>query len=233
MCGRFTLRTPLTQLAKQFQFDLDAALVDTGPRYNIAPTQDIAAVRVREPGGRRELALLHWGLIPSWAKDTKIAGSTINARSETIAEKPAFRSAFKRRRCLVLMDGFYEWKRVGKTKQPYLYEIDGGKPFALAGLWETWHGAKGSEGPPLESCSLITTEPNKLAAEVHDRMPVILDAVDYAQWLDPAVQDRETLEKLLVPFDAGRMTARPVSTYVSNARNQGPQCVEPVKPDLF
>jgi len=176
MCGRFTLRTPLTVLAEQFQFDLEGA-TQLSLHYNTA------AVKLVE--GDRKLTLLRWGLIPSWAKDTKIACSTINARADTVATKPAFRAAYKRRRCLVLADGYYEWLRVGKTKQPYLYEVDGGKPFALAGLWEQWWGSGDKDGPPLETCSLITTDANKLIQEIHDRMPVILDPVDYDAWLNP------------------------------------------------
>jgi len=219
MCGRFTLRVTLSVLATQFQFDMDSASQLT-PRYNIAPTQDVAAVRLVD--GKRQLAMLRWGLIPSWAKDTKIAAGTINARADTIATKPAFRTAYKRRRCLVLADGYYEWLRVGKSKQPYLYEVDGGKPFALAGLWEQWWGTGDKEAPPLETCSLITTDANKLAQEVHDRMPVIVDPVDYDAWLNPESGD---VAYLLAPFEADRMTTRPVSTYVNNARNQGPECV--------
>ena len=219
MCGHFTLRTPLTVLAQQFQFDLDNA-TQLSPRYNIAPTQDVAAVRLVD--GKRQLAMFRWGLIPSWAKDTKIASSTINARADTVATKPAFRSAYKRRRCLVLTDGYYEWLRVGKVKQPYLYEVDGGKPFALAGLWESWRGIGDKDSTPLETCSLITTDANKLARKVHDRMPVILNPVDYDAWLNPEIED---VAYMLAPCDADRMTVRPVSTYVNNARNQGPECV--------
>ena len=225
MCGRYTLRTPLTVLARHFQFELGESLPDFGPLFNIAPTTDVAAVR-SGADGRRELAFLHWGLVPSWAKDAKLAYSTINARADTVATKPAFRAAFKKRRCLVLADGFYEWLRQGKTKLPYLYEVDGGQPFALAGLWESWRGPDGGTGPPLESCSLITTEANELCGEIHDRMPVILDSADYDRWLDPQVQDSVELAALLTPFPSERMTARPVSTFVNNVRNQGPQCVE-------
>jgi putative SOS response-associated peptidase YedK len=227
MCGRYTLRTPLSVLARQFEFGLSAPLPDFGPLFNIAPTTDVAAVRTSE-SGTRELAFLHWGLIPSWAKDSKLAYSTINARADSVATKPAFRAAFKKRRCLVLSDGYYEWLRQGKTKLPYLYEVDGGQPFALAGVWESWRGPEGGAGPPLESCSLITTEANALAGEIHDRMPVILDQADYDRWLNPQIHDPVELQPLLAPFPAERMTARPVSTFVNNVRNQGPKCVEPV-----
>lgn len=217
MCGRFTLRTPLTVLVDQFHFDIGNAQLAL--RYNIAPTQDVAAVRLVD--GNRQLALLRWGLIPSWAKDTKIGGSTINARADTVATKPAFRAAFKRRRCLVLADGYYEWLKVGKSKQPYLYEVDGGKPFAIAGLWESWWGTAGPDTPAVESCTILTTEANELARKVHDRMPVILDEGDYDAWLEPASGD---VAHLLTPLSAERMAARPVSTYVNNARNEGPEC---------
>jgi putative SOS response-associated peptidase YedK len=217
MCGRFNLRKPMTVLAEQFLFDLGPLAGQAfRPRYNVAPTQSIPAVRL-DLGGKRELAMLHWGLIPSWAKDRKIAYSTINARGDTVATKPAFRSAYKKRRCLILADGYYEWQKEGKAKLPWLYEVDGGKPFAFAGLWESWQ-PPGSDA--LESCTIITTDANELASQVHNRMPVILDAEDYDAWL--------VGEQIpLVPFPPERMSATPVSTFVNNARNEGPECVEP------
>jgi putative SOS response-associated peptidase YedK len=242
MCGRYTLRTPLSVLAGQFEFEfLDQpdflAQSALGPRFNIAPTQDVAAVRVVEPGGPRQLALLHWGLIPSWAKDTKIASGTINARGDTVATKPAFRAAFKRRRCLILADGYYEWLRSGKAKLPHLYEIDGGQPFAMAGLWESWQGKHDSrtssqsdtetDQSPLESCTIITTEANPLASQIHDRMPVILHPADCAAWLDPANQDVAELSRLITPYEGSDLAVRPVSTYVNNSRNKGDKCIEP------
>jgi putative SOS response-associated peptidase YedK len=147
--------------------------------------------------------------------------------SVTVATKPAFRSAFKKRRCLVLADGYYEWHMEVKKKQPFLFEVDGGKPFALAGLLEWWGGPEGSKDSPLESCSLITTDANELVAEVHDRMAVILDPAKYVTWLDPANDDRDKLQSMLDQFPAGRMTARPVSTYVRNARHEGLECLGP------
>jgi len=226
MCGRFTLRTPLTVLSQQFLFDLGPAaeVADVRPRYNIAPTQTIAAVRRTGSASPRTLAWLHWGLIPSWAKDAKMAASMINARSETAAEKPAFRSAFARRRCLVLCDGFFEWKKVGREKQPYYYRMQDERPFALAGLWESWRGPAGSEGPPLESATILTSTANELCCELHDRMPVILEACDYDSWLDPAAA-KEDLLALLAPFSADAMKSEPVSRRVNNARNDDPQCV--------
>ena len=218
MCGRFTLRTPLPVLARQFEFGLGNAQLSL--RYNVAPSQDVATVRLAD--GKRQLALLRWGLIPSWAKDAKIGYSTINARSDTVATKPAFRSAYKSRRCLVLADGYYEWLRVGKTKQPYLYEVNGGKPFAFAGLWESWRGSAAPNTPAVESCTILTTDPNELARKVHDRMPVILEPSDYSVWLNPDTSD---VGYLLAPFAADAMTAKPVSTFVNNARNEGPECI--------
>jgi putative SOS response-associated peptidase YedK len=225
MCGRYTLRTPLNVLLSQFAAERQMRL-DFRPRYNIAPTQSVLSVRQPEQGAKRELVALRWGLIPVWAKDAKIGYSTINARADTVAEKPVFRSAFKKRRCLVLADGYFEWLKEGKDKQPFLYEIDGGKPFAFAGLWEWWPGPKGSEQEPIESCSLITTDANKLASKVHDRMPVILNADDYDTWLDPTIDDRAKLERLLVPFPVKGMTARPVNKIVGNVKNQGPKCID-------
>jgi putative SOS response-associated peptidase YedK len=228
MCGRYTLRTKLNLLLDQFAAEL-AGEINYRPRYNIAPTQSVLAVRQPEQGAKRELVELRWGLIPVWAKDTKIAYSTINARGDTVAEKPAFRSAFKKRRCLILADGYYEWLREGKAKLPQLYEIDGGKLFAFAGLWEYWPGPKDGKPQPIESCTIITTDANKLAANVHDRMPVILHPDDYDLWLDPANDDRAKLEKLIKPFPVKPMSVRPVSTYVNNVKNQGAECVAPAE----
>lgn len=219
MCGRFTLRTKLNVLLDQFAAELGETKTFDA-RYNIAPTQEVLAIR--HP---RQLVALRWGLIPSWAKDAKIASSTINARGDTVADKPAFRSAFKKRRCLVLADGYYEWLKDGKAKLPHLYEMDDGRPFALAGLWERWGGPDGNT--PVETCSLITTDANELAAKVHDRMPVILPPDEYDLWLDPEFQDRDKLLSMLRPFPADEMTVRPVSTFVNNARNQGEACVAP------
>ena len=226
MCGRYTLRTPLNVLLSQFGAELQIPL-DFRPRYNIAPTQTVLAVRQPEQGAKRELVALRWGLIPIWAKDTKIGYSTINARGDTVAEKPAFRAAFKKRRCLVLADGYFEWLKEGKEKQPFLYEIDGGQPFAFAGLWEYWPGPKDAKGKEIESCTIVTTDANKLASKVHDRTPVILKPDDYATWLDPSIDDRKALERLLVPFPVKRMTAWPVNKMVGNVKNKGPECIGP------
>jgi putative SOS response-associated peptidase YedK len=214
MCGRFTLRTPMTVLIRQFQIDLGADQ-QLPLRFNVAPTQDIPVVRYTDDG--RELTLMRWGLIPSWSKDPKSGPLLINARSETAAEKPAFRSAFKTRRCLIPADGFYEWKKAGNKKQPYYFRLTDGQPFAFAGLWEKWQ--------VIESCTILTTEANELAAQMHDRMPVILSPNDYAEWLDPLAKEPG---KLLTPFPASEMSAIPVNPIVNNARNEGPACIEPM-----
>jgi putative SOS response-associated peptidase YedK len=225
MCGRFTLRTPMTLLAQRFLFDLQTAQERAAawneaagiaqdesyllqPRYNVAPTQQIAAVRVEPDQPGRQFAWLRWGLIPSWAKDAKIASSLINARSETAAEKPAFRSAFKSRRCLVLVDGYYEWITEGKKKIPIYYRRRDEQPFAFAGLWETWRGPDGNFPLPWQTGTILTTSANELAASVHDRMPVILNPADHDRWLDPATQ-QEALLSLLRPFPSDELQASP------------------------
>lgn len=235
MCARYTLRTPLSVLMQQFLFELGdfPPAFTLAPRYNIAPMQTVAAVRRMEPARPRQLALLHFGLIPSWAKEAKIAASMINARGETVAEKPAFRAAFTRRRCLVLADGYFEWKAVGKQKQPLYFRRRDERPFAFAGLWEQWRGPdREANQPPLESCTIITTTANELAAEVHDRMPVILDEADYDLWLDPSMTDKERLVPRLTPFPADEMKFEPVNRRVNNVRNDDAECVS-VVPMLF
>lgn len=221
MCGRFTLVTPEQDLAVQFNLP---EIPDLKPRYNIAPTQLVAAVRVPGPVADRELVMLHWGLIPFWAKDPGLGARLINARSETVADKPAFRAAFRRRRCLVPADGFYEWQRQN-GKQPYFIRLRSGRPFAFAGLWERW---KDSEGSVIESCTLLTTRPNELVRPLHNRMPVILDPHTYALWLDPEAQDVDVLRRLLAPYPSGEMDAYPVSRYVNSPRNEGPDCIVPL-----
>ena len=220
MCGRFTLRTPMNRLLEHFQVQTDLQLP---LRFNVAPTQPIAAVRQEAEGPGRELVLLRWGLVPSWSKSPTQGARMINARAESVAERPAFRAAFKRRRCLVAADGYYEWQKVGQRKQPYYIHFRDERPFAFAGLWERWQGA--GEGV-LESCTIITTDANPLTREIHDRMPVILDPADYALWLDPQVQDRQQLEPLLESYDGDAMVAEPVSTHVNNVRNDDPECIQ-------
>lgn len=221
MCGRFTLVTPAKELAEQFRL---IEVPSLSPRYNIAPTQPVAAVRQLPGNGARKLSLLHWGLVPFWAKEPGIGSRMINARSETAAEKPAFRAAFRRRRCLVLADGFYEWQRLERGKQPFYIRLRDGKPFAFAGLWEHW---KGPDETTIDSCTLLTTEPNDLIRPVHNRMPVILAPEDYDLWLDPGVQEPELLRPLLRAYPSENMHAYPISTWVNNPRNDDPRCIEP------
>lgn len=223
MCGRFNLRTPTHQLVEIFDLVRVPDAADLAPRYNIAPTQPVAAIRQTDLG--RELALLRWGLIPPWADDPKIGNRMINARAETVATKPAFRSAFRERRCLIPADGFYEWKRLdSRRKQPYCIATDDGSPLALAGLWERWRRG----GESIESCTILTTEANELLAEMHDRMPVVLPRDAWDRWLDPDGRDVDELQSLLVPFPAVQMRAWPVSPLVNNPRHEEPGCIEPL-----
>jgi putative SOS response-associated peptidase YedK len=224
MCGRFTLAASPTELAALFDLD-GASLPALAPRYNIAPTQSIAAVRAAPADGRRELVLLRWGFIPAWAKDPSGGAPLINARSETAADKPTFRAAFRRRRCLVPADGFFEWHTENGKKQPYYFTLADGAPFAIAGLWERWQAPTGDV---VESCTLLTTEANDLVRPLHDRMPVILAPADYPLWLDPEVNDPGPPASLLVPFQASAMAGRPVSPRVNAVRNDDPGCVEPI-----
>ncbi|MFV1965068.1 MAG: SOS response-associated peptidase [Pirellulaceae bacterium] len=228
MCGRFTLRTPASVLIEQFGLDGSPQLK---LRFNIAPTQLVAAIRVLPGESKRHVAMLRWGLVPSWAKDPAMGHRMINARAETAAEKPSFRSAFRRRRCLVLADGYYEWKKVGSRKQPYYFRLSEGRAFAFAGLWEVWREGEASDDA-LETCTIMTTEPNELGRPIHDRMPVIIDPENYDEWMDPRMQDRERIEPLLRPYDANQMTAEPVSTYVNNVRNDDAKCIE-IQRELF
>ncbi len=222
MCGRFTLTDPDANLAVQFNL---SGIPDLQPRYNIAPTQPVAAVRVVAEGTIREMVMLHWGLIPFWAKDPKIGSRMINARSETAAEKPAFRTAFRQRRCLVVADGFYEWQKTNGTKQPFYIRLRDARPFAFAGLWEHW---KGPDDRVIESCTLLTTQPNDLLRQVHNRMPVILKPKDYDLWLDPQIQKAELLQPLLLPYPPEEMDAYAVSRYVNSPDNDTAKCIEPL-----
>jgi putative SOS response-associated peptidase YedK len=223
MCGRFTLTTPAQTLA--VQFDL-AEVPDLEPRYNIAPTQPVAAVRAGYESKERELVFMHWGLIPFWAKDSSIGARMINARSETAAEKSSFRTAFRRRRCLVLADGFYEWQKLDGTKQPVYVSLQPREAFAFAGLWDRWEGP---ENGVIESCTLLTCEPNELLRPIHNRMPVILNPEDYELWLDRGVQETERLQTLLGPYASAGMRTYVVSRYVNSPRNDGPECIVPIE----
>ena len=217
MCGRYTLIADLGDLAQRFEFDGSDFSYDPG--YNIAPTESVLTVRNVEG---REAAFMRWGLIPFWAKDPKIGARMINARAETVAEKPAFRNALKRRRCLVLADGYYEWQKTPVGKRPYRIILKSGEPFAMAGLWETW---KDPQGNVVPSCTIITTEANDFLEPIHNRMPVILPRDAEGVWLDPDVKDSASLTSILAPYSDGALDAYEISTLVNYARNNGPEVI--------
>lgn len=267
MCGRFTLTIPADEIAEYFRIlegGMAAAGGHLGPRYNIAPTQPVACVRQVHPrheghadpspdrsgnsapraASGRELVEMRWGLIPYWAKDSAIGNRLINARSESVAEKPAYKEAFLQRRCLVVADGFYEWKRLQGGKQPYFIHMKDRRPFAFAGLWERWRpresqleqlAAPGKPRVPVtdegrvESCAFLTIGPNDVLRGIHDRMPVILPRRHWDTWLDPDVGDADELGSLLLPYPAEEMDAYPVSTHVNKPANDDPACREPLK----
>ena len=221
MCGRFTLTSDQDSFGDRFSFTgFDLGWV---PSFNIAPTQEV--LTVTNDGSENHPELMRWGLVPSWAKDPKIGNRMINARSETLTEKPSFRTAFERRRCLIPADGFYEWKREGKAKKPMLITANPGGLFAFAGLWETW---KQPDDSWLLTCAIITTSANEFMKSIHDRMPVILPRESEALWLDPEEQDTAMLSELLLPYDSDRMEAYEVSTLVNSPRNNFPEVIEPV-----
>lgn len=219
MCGRFTLRSSMSDVAKVFAVAHEG---EVAPLFNIAPTQNVMAVRAAADGPR-ELCSLRWGLVPSWADDLSVGNRMINARAESVATKPAFRRAFKTRRCLIVADGFYEWQKAGRQKQPHYIRLKSDRPFGFAGLWETW--AKGDA--PVETCCVITTTANELVAPIHDRMPVIVPPDAYEQWLRLDVQDVDLLQSLLRPYPAAEMTAYPVGTRVNNPTYSAADCIEP------
>ena len=219
MCGRYSLTSNLDDLQGRFNFE--ARDLVFRPRYNVAPSQGVLAV-VNDGGNRAEF--MRWGLIPFWAKDHKIGYRMINAVGETVATKPAFRAAFKKRRCLVLADGFYEWKKVAGGKLPMYISSRSREPFAMAGLWENW---KDLSGAMVHSCTIITTTPNSLIEPIHNRMPVILPQSAESTWLDTGVEDADTLAPLLVPYPADGMEAYVVSTLVNSPKNDVPECLQP------
>lgn len=221
MCGRFSLAANPEELARQFAFDWGD--LDFVPNFNAAPTQDVLAVVDRD--GRRMAQYMRWGLIPHWARDASFGSRLINARAETVAEKPSFRQAFRRRRCLILADGFYEWQRVGRRKRPMRIVMQSGLPFALAGLWEVW---KDPEGQLIKSCTIITTEANPLLRPIHDRMPVILPQTRAALWLDSDIQDSGLLRDCLQPLASEQMATYEVAPLVNSPANNGPALIVPV-----
>lgn len=218
MCGRYTLRTPVETLAEEF--GITGSLPEIPASFNIAPTQEVAAVL--EEDENRKLEMLRWGLIPSWADDPAVGNKMINARSETAAEKPSFRTAFRKRRCLILADGFYEWQKSNGGKQPYYIRMEDESPFALAGLWEVWD----KHGEEIRSCTILTTDANEKVGEVHHRMPVILPSETYDLWLDPDMRETEPLLDLLRPYPEDVMEAYPVSRFVNSPSNDDERCVE-------
>jgi putative SOS response-associated peptidase YedK len=224
MCGRYRL-SRRKQIIEE-HFDALSGEEDWSPRYNVAPTQPIPVIRQHPKEPVRELSLMRWGLIPSWAKDSSAAARMINARSETASTKSAFRDALKSRRCLIPADGFYEWKRNGKTRQPYCFEVNEGKLFAFAGIWDRW---KDPSGQWVKSCSILTTTPNAAISPVHDRMPVILDPDSHDLWLDPGMRNAAATSELLKPYDGRLMRCSPVSARVNCVANDDEECCAPVE----
>ena len=216
MCARYSLTRPEGAIAELFGVAEAPTLI---ARWNVAPTQTVPVV-VEGPPGVRRLELRRWGLVPSWASDPAIGVRMINARAETVASKPSFRSAFRARRCLVPADGFYEWRAVGKARHAMRFSLEGGGLFAFAGIWERW----GRDESAMETVAILTTTPNDVVAAVHDRMPVILPPAAYGTWLAPAGVDAALLGALLCPYTASAMTATPLSSYVNNSRHEGPDC---------
>jgi putative SOS response-associated peptidase YedK len=224
MCGRYRL-SRRKQLVEEY-FDAAEWQEDWSPRYNIAPTQPVPVIRQNPKEPLRQLGLMKWGLIPSWAHDPSAAAKMINARSETAATKPAFRDPLKHRRCLIPADGFYEWMRTGKAKQPYCFEVNEGELFAFAGLWDRW---KDPSGNWVKTCSILTSTPNAVTSPVHDRMPVILDPESYDLWLDPGMTKVEAVSDLLRPCDARLMRCYPISTRINHGANDDEECSRPVE----
>jgi len=222
MCGRFALSAPVDTVLRHFHVREE---VDLQPRYNIAPGQQVSVVRSGIAGS--ELAMLRWGLIPFWARDARIGYRLINARAETLEEKPSFRSSFKKNRCLIPANGFYEWQEIPgrKTRLPYFIRLHEGGLFAMAGLWSTWHDK--TTGEVIESCTIITTEPNIPLAEIHNRMPVILRPDQYGPWLKKQT-DTDTLKKMFKPFDAKKLTFHPVSGLCNSPKNDSPDCLKEI-----
>ena len=233
MCGRFVLvdwdgiqqRFELPEYYRRHILEGYSGMGEAPfPRYNIAPTQDVLAVRNDGDGNRADM--MRWGLVPSWAKDPKIGSRMINARAETLSERPSFRAAYRRRRCLIVADSFYEWKREGRNRTPMRIMLESEEPFAFAGLWETW---KRPDDSWMLSCTIVTTAANEMVSEIHDRMPVILDHDVESVWLDPDLDDTSALSDLLVPYPSDLMKAYEVSRIVNSAANDVPECIEPIR----
>lgn len=230
MCGRFVAASPPEEIARYFGAT-EVSEQALEPSWNVAPTNRVYTVT--EDGSARRVAPFHWGLVPIWAKDPSAGSKMINARAETLADKNAFKHAFRKRRCIIPADGFYEWKKVPgqKRKQPVYIHRPDGEPMAFAGLWEEWRGPDRNASEPLRSCTIITGLPNDAVAAIHDRMPVMLPPSAWDTWLDPEMQDLDVLDKLLVPAPAKLTVFHPVSTEVNNVRNEGEQLAAEVDPD--
>lgn len=226
MCGRFRQTRSQKQLAEHFQAEGD---VDVAPRFNIAPTQLVLTVRQVINAPSRLLSSMRWGLIPAWAKDLSIGNTTVNARSETVTTTLSFSEAIRSRRCLIPADGFYEWKKMGKTRQPYCFEVGDGELFALAGLWDEW---KNPAGGTIQSCTVLTTTPNTLLAAIHDRMPVIVSPDKYDLWLNPVVQDFTDVREILKPYDPSLMRNYPVNLKLNNVQNDDADSAAPITLEL-
>ena len=224
MCGRYSLYADYRAILERFDIDeMSFEEEDYSQNFNVAPSQQVIAVV--NDGTKNRLGFLKWGLVPPWAKDEKIGYKMINARSETAAEKPSFRNAFKKKRCLVVADSFYEWKRTDDGKTPMRIKLKSGEPFAFAALWESW---KSPDGKTVNTCSILTTKANELMETIHERMPVILTKEAEKIWLDPKVRDAEVLGSLLQPFDSNKLEAYEVSDAVNSPKNNGPELIEKV-----
>ena len=226
MCNRYRLTHSKQYLSDRFQATGDE--IEDRPRYNIAPTQPVLIVRKEQGKKIRHFTTMRWGLIPSWAKDMSIGTKTLNARSETVTTKPAFRDSILAKRCLIPADGFYEWRKMGSVKQPYCFEVGEGEVFALAGLWDQWTSP---DGEVIESCTILTTTPNSLVADLHDRMPVIVPSDKYELWLDPDVTDFKAIRDILKPYDATAMRLYPVNRKLNNSNNDDAESASPVTLD--
>ncbi|MGI9470642.1 MAG: SOS response-associated peptidase [Rubripirellula sp.] len=229
MCGRFTLRSPAADWSQLFLPSMHAEDPgwDDPPRYNIAPTQPIVCILREGTGGGRQVAKYRWGLVPPWSADLKIGNRMINARSETLDSKPSFKNSFASRRCLIPIDGYYEWQKRPDGKQPYLIEPANGRVHLVAGLWE--ENRKVDAAQPIRTCTIITTSANQLTGEVHDRMPVFLEEQDHDRWLDPGYRDVPALKELLHPADESLLRMTPVSQYVNSPRSDDERCVAPLE----
>jgi putative SOS response-associated peptidase YedK len=227
MCGRFRLTRSEKFLAQQFEAESLMALneFDDLPRYNIAPTQPVVTIRQDKGKAKRRITTMRWGLIPAWAKDASVGNRTINARSETVTNTLSFSDAMRSRRCLIPADGFYEWKKSGKVRQPYCFEVNEGELFAFAGLWDTW---KNPKGETIESCTILTTTANDLVSALHDRMPVIVPPEKYALWLNPEIEDFGAVREILKPYDASAMRQYPVDQRINNVANDDEASAAPI-----